>query len=72
MKLSARKTLWIEREEVCNDLTISGVWGGGYGPKHLSKAEANELFDLIKDAIQAKYPNLAINPWSDGNPGTLN
>jgi len=69
---TTRKKLWIEREDECNDLTISGEWGGGCGSEQLSKSEANELFEIIRDAIQAKYPNLVINPWSDGDPGTLN
>lgn len=74
MKLNEREKLWIQRNEDTNALTISGEWFDEYGSDSepmLSKLEANELFEIVKDTIKAKYPNIVINPWIDAPEGTL-
>ena len=71
MKLTNRKKLWIHRDEDCNDLRVCGDWMCGEGPNKFTYAEAEQLFELIRDTVQAKYPNIVVNPWSDAQPGTL-
>ena len=75
MKLTERNKIWIHRWDGSNDLRICAVCGGGEvflgDAKNFSVREAEELFELIRDAIQAKYPNMVVNPWSDAQAGTL-
>ena len=73
MKLTERKNIWIQRDEDTNALTVSGAWFDNYTydePK-MTRREAKQLFDCIKEAINAKWPNLVINPWVGDEPGTL-
>lgn len=74
MKLSERDKIWIHRYET-NSLHIYANWNGIGDSKreknNFSHSESEELFNLIKDAIQAKYPNIVINPWSNAEHGTL-
>ena len=75
MKIAERKKIWIHRLDGSNDLNICAICGGGEifcgDGKNFSVREAEELFEVIKNAIQSKYPNLVVNPWSDAKPGTL-
>lgn len=73
MKLTKRKNIWIQRDEDTNALTVSGAWFENYTrdePK-MTRQEAKQLFACIKEAINAKFPNLTVNPWLDAPPGTL-
>ena len=70
-KLTERKTIWIQRNEETNSLTVSAGWFDDPYEGKFTKAEAKELFECIKQAINAKWPNMEINPWSDAEHGTL-
>ena len=71
MKLTARKELWIQRNEETNSLIISAEWFDGPTDHNLTRPEAKQLFTCIKEAINAKWPNMVLNPWSDAPAGTL-
>lgn len=71
MKLTNRKEIWIQRNEETNSLTVAGEWYDTPAKTQFTKAEANEIFNCIKDAIQAKWPNMTVNSWIDAESGTL-
>jgi hypothetical protein len=65
-----RKNIWIHRDDKC-DLKVCGEWQGGEGPEKFSKTEVNRVFKCIKEALEKEFPGVAINPWIDAKPGTL-
>lgn len=75
MTLTERDKVWIHRSWASNGLYLCAAWNGLWNDdkdkSNFSHEESKELFDLIKDAIQAKYPNITVNPWSNAEHGTL-
>lgn len=69
MTLKDCDKIWIHRDEESNDLRICGEWMGGI--KVFNVDETTKLFECVKDAIQAKFPHITVNPWSDATHGTL-
>ena len=67
--LENRTKVWIHRDAETNDLRICGEWQGH--KKVFTLPETNKLFECVKNAIQAQFPNLTVNPWTDAKHGTL-
>ena len=63
--------IWIETtENICDGTTSFHIGTDWFNSSGFSKNQRQKVFEALKKTMNELYPNAAINPWKDDEPGT--